>query len=254
MPTVARFNVTPMKGTALQHPGRIRLERSGVPGNRNFFLVDPAGKRISATRFGALIPVRADHDERSDRLTLVFPDGRTVDGPATPGPERLVTDMWGRDVACHVVGGEFATALSDYLDEPVRLVRCDRDGDGNDMQAITIVSLESVEELARHGDHDGPVDAGRFRMTIELEGCDPHEEDTWEGTDVRLGDAVLSVGEPVPRCGVTTRSPVTGQKDFESLKAIAAYRERIDDGLPFGVYATVREPGAVAVGDPIRPV
>ncbi len=253
MPSVARFNVTPMKGAALLHPDRVRLEPHGVPGNRRFFLVDPSGKRISATRFGTLIPVRADHDPARDELTLSFPDGRTVSGPAGPGPEGLVTDMWGRDVACHIVEGDFAAALSDYLDAPVRLVRCDRDGDGNDEQAVTIVSLESVAEVASHGGHDGPLDAGRFRMTIELAGCEPHEEDTWQGKDIHVGNAVLKVGEPVPRCIVTTRSPTTGQKDFDTLKVIATYRERTPDGLPFGIYAAVTQPGAVAVGDPIRP-
>ncbi|MEX0990655.1 MAG: MOSC domain-containing protein [Actinomycetota bacterium] len=251
MPTVARFNVTPMKGTALQHPERVQLEAYGVPGNRAFFLVDPAGKRISATRFGSLIPVHADHDGDNDLLTLSFPDGTTVSGPAAPGPEELVTDMWGRDVSCHVVEGDFAAVLSAYLDEPVRLVRCDRDGDGNDEQAVTIVSLESVAELASHGGHDGPLDAGRFRMTIELEGCAPHQEDTWVGKDVRVGDAVLRVDEPVPRCIVTTRSPTSGERDFDTLKVIASYRERTPDGLPFGIYATVTQPGAVALGDPI---
>ena len=35
---------------------------------------------------------------------------------------------------------------------------------------VTLVSLESVAELARRGEHEGTLDPGRFRMTIEIEG------------------------------------------------------------------------------------
>ncbi|RPJ14943.1 MAG: MOSC domain-containing protein, partial [Actinobacteria bacterium] len=47
MPTVARFNVTPVKSTALHHPDRIRLDDRGAAGDRRFFFVDASGKRFS---------------------------------------------------------------------------------------------------------------------------------------------------------------------------------------------------------------
>ena len=61
-------------------------------------------------------------------------------------------------------------------------------------------------------------------MTFELEGCAPHEEDTWAGRRVRVGTALLRIYGQVPRCVVTTQSPETGLKDFETLKTIASYR------------------------------
>ena len=91
-------------------------------------------------------------------------------------------------------------------------------------------------------------------MTFELEGCAAHEEDTWAGRRVRAGTALLRIYGQVPRCVVTTQSPETGLKDFETLKTIASYRQRMIDqtGLPFGMYAEVEHSGRVRVGDRIE--
>jgi uncharacterized protein YcbX len=93
-------------------------------------------------------------------------------------------------------------------------------------------------------------------MNLELEGCSPHEEDTWTGRQVRVGDAVLRLLGEVPRCVVTTHDPTTGLKDFDTLKVIAGYRS--SDGskpkIPFGMYAEVERPGTVGVGDDVEPL
>ena len=87
-------------------------------------------------------------------------------------------------------------------------------------------------------------------MLVELGGCEPHEEDTWAGRLLRIGQAVVRVGGPIPRCVVTTLDPDEGVKDFDTLKAVAAYRGvTADRDINFGVYADVVEPGMIAVGD-----
>ena len=134
----------------------------------------------------------------------------------------------------------------------VRLVVPDEPGAANDVEPITLVSLASVADLAwRSGAED--LDARRFRMTFDLEGCAAFEEDTWDGRTVRVGEALLSIGKPVPRCVVTTQDPGTGERDFPTLVAIKRARA-IPDGakLPFGVYAQVLEPGTVRVGDAVE--
>ena len=91
-------------------------------------------------------------------------------------------------------------------------------------------------------------------MLLEIEGCAPHEEDTWRGRHVRLGEAVLEIGGPVPRCATTTRDPSTGERDLDTLREIAAYRGKRDGKeIDFGVYAQVVRPGRVRVGDPVEP-
>jgi uncharacterized protein YcbX len=92
-------------------------------------------------------------------------------------------------------------------------------------------------------------------MLIDLAGCSPHEEDTWAGRRLRIGEALLEVGGPVARCATTTRDPSTGTRDFDTLREIAAYRGRRDGhDIDFGVYARVLEPGRVRVGDAVEPL
>lgn len=250
MPTVARLNVTPVKSTRLHNPDEIRLERFGAAGNRDFFFVNERGRRFSGGAKTPLLPIVAEHDAGSDRLRLRLPDGVSVEGSGAATGDGLSVDFYGRTVAAHVVDGDFGEALSRYAGTTIRLARVDTPGAANDVHPVTLVSLASVEELSRRGGRERPVDSRRFRMLIELDGCSPHEEDAWAGRRVRVGEAVVVVGEPVPRCVVTTLDPATGKKDFETLKVIRDYRGRgRDDSLEFGVYAEVERPGAIRVGD-----
>jgi uncharacterized protein YcbX len=118
---------------------------------------------------------------------------------------------------------------------------------------VSIVSDASLAELARQGNDGRPVDARRFRMLIEVAGATvPHEEDEWMGRQVAIGEAVVRVVRPDPRCVITTQDPDTGERDFPTLHVIREYRG-LRDGrkLDFGVYADVVRPGRIALGDPI---
>jgi hypothetical protein len=256
MARVAGFNVTPVKSTALQHPDRLRFDVRGALGDRRFFLVDGNGKRFSGATKAPILPVVADYDEERDELELRLPDGVVVAGRPEPDGEALFVDFYGREVPARVVDGDFTEALSRYAGHEVRLARPDRPGDALDVRPVTLVSLESVAELARQGGHDGTLDPGRFRMTIEIEGVSrPHEEDSWAGREVRVGEVLLRVGAPVPRCVVTTLDPATGRRDFPTLRVIRDYRGvNAENELEFGVYAEVLEPGEARVGDPVEPV
>jgi len=255
VPTVARLNVTPVKSTALHHPDRIRIERWGAVGDREFFILDEEGRLFGGSKLGSLVRIHADHDPDTDTLHVRFPEGIEVEAPAAGGGERLDVNFWGRPVTARVVDGPWTELLSRFSGRDLRLARVERSGDGNDVRPITLVSLASVEELARQGGADGWLDPARFRMTIELEGLGPHEEDSWIGHRVRVGTAALLVGDPVPRCVVTTQDPSTGERDFPTLSVIKRYRTALEDGeLPFGVYASVEEPGDVQLGDPVAPL
>jgi uncharacterized protein YcbX len=255
MPTVARLNVTPVKSTALHNPQRIMLERHGAVGNREFFFVGGDGRRFSGARKSPLIPIRAEYDATRDHLTLRLPGGIVVGGSAAPNGESLTVDFYGRPVLAHVIDGDWEEALSRYAGHVVRLARVDRPGDATDSKPVTLVSLASVAELSRQGGRDRPVDARRFRMLIEIDGCAPHEEDTWAGRRVRIGDAEVRVGDPVPRCVITTLDPETGMRDFPTLSVIRSYRGvSKDKELEFGVYGDVIRPGTIGCGDPVEPL
>ncbi len=248
---VARLSVTPVKSTALHHPGRIHVGPHGVAENRRFFLVDAHGRLINGSRHPELVQVRAVYKPEREQLALRFPDGSVAAGSAVTVGEPISVDFWGRPTGGRVLDGPWTSPLSAFLGEPVHLVRAGEDSGGTDDHALTFISTGSVRELARHAGRDA-VDPRRFRMLLELEGPGPHEEDTWTGRLVRVGTAIARIEGPVPRCVVTQQHPDTGARDLEVLKVIDGYRGRGADGaLDFGVYGDVEEPGTIAVGDEV---
>ena len=252
MPSLARISTTPVKSLLLHHPDELELEHFGVARDRRFYLIREDGRLLAGLHHGPLALVRANWEPEPDRLTLTFPDGRVVEGEVELA-DPVVTDFWGHRVEGRVVAGPWGEALGGFAGRAVRLVKADMPAGAIDSEPLTLVSSESVAELARQVGVD-QVDARRFRMLLEIEGCAPHEEDTWFGRHVRIGETVVEIGGPVPRCATTTRDPSTGQRDLDTLREIAAYRGRRDGkDIDFGVYAQVVRPGRVRVGDAVEP-
>jgi hypothetical protein len=91
-------------------------------------------------------------------------------------------------------------------------------------------------------------------MLFDLYGGEPHEEDAWDR--VRIGDAIVRVAGPVPRCAVTTQDPASGVPSLDTLRGIKAYRglRGEEKKIDFGVYFDVEQPGCVRVGDAVEPL
>ena len=253
MRTVGRISITPVKGFALFHPEAVELTRDGVVGDRRFLLVNADGKRLRSSLTAWPIVVSGEYDASAERLRLRFPDGAVVEGSGLGrGPTRQWDYHGGEVGRGQVVEGEWNDRLSALAGHKVRLVRPDTTV-GLREAPVTLVSRASVERLEREA--GGRVDARRFRMLFDLDGCAEHEEDSWDGRHVRFGAAVLRVGGPVPRCAATTRHPESGERDLDTLRLIKSYRGvREGKAIDFGVYAAVEQPGLVRVGDPVEPL
>jgi uncharacterized protein YcbX len=172
-----------------------------------------------------------------------------VDGEVT-------TDFYGRPVIGRLVRGPWSEALSAHVGRPVRLVRAEV-GTAVDRARgpVSMLSEASLEELRRRAGREERVDPRRFRMLIGIGGIDAHEEDEWIGRRVQVGEAVVSLREQVARCAITTQNPATGKRDFDTLRAIKAYRGvRERKQIDFGVYGEVAEPGLVRLGDSVEPL
>jgi uncharacterized protein YcbX len=247
--TVARINVTPVKGLGLHHPEAIELTERGVEENRRFYLIS-GGRLFNGKDHGRL--VRIAPEVLNGNLSLLFPDGREVAGPVELAGA-VTTNFWGRPVDGHLVAGPWSDALSDYAGANVQLVRTDEPGTGIDVHLGTVVGRASCERLA--AELGVEVDPRRFRMLLELEGTAAHEEDEWRDRAVRVGEAVVRVRGPVPRCAVTTQDPDSGAVTLDTLRGIKSYRG-LRDGkqIDFGVYFDVEGPGRVRVSDLAEPL
>lgn len=259
MATVSRISIAPVKGLALVHPDQVTLERTGVRANRRFHIVDSNGRRYNQLRNGALVQILQAYDPERDQLTLTFPDGTSADGAIALGGE-VTTDFYGRPVHGRFVEGPWSDALSQWAGRELRLIQSPPGAAVDRARGhLSLVSRASLAELGRQGRHNGAVDGRRFRMLFELDGCDAHEEDRWVTRRLRIGDALVRLRGDVGRCAITTQNPETGVPDFDTLRAIKAYRpetanEKGKMHLPFGVYGEVVEPGKVAVGDSVEVV
>ena len=252
--TVSRLSITPVRSFALQHPDSLELGPNGVADDRRYSLHTEDGRVFDATKHGPLVRIRArlDREDGRERLTLHLPNGEVISDDVKLG-EPAQLDIYDRVFTARPVLGPWADAVSAWVGRPLRLYRSERLPDEQDRYAVSIVSQASVEELARQGNDGRPVDSRRFRMLIEVAGAQtPHEEDRWMGEEVAIGEAVVRVVRPDPRCVITTQDPDTGDRDFPTLHVIKEYRG-LRDGrkLDFGVYADVVRPGRVSVGDRI---
>ena len=252
---VTRVSTTPVKGLELHHPESIEITGTGAVGDRIFYLVDDSDALFSVAKTGSLLTLRADFDE--DTQVLAISEAGVVLAEASVEQDAAHTaDFFAfRDVAGHLADGPWNELFSDRAGRRLRLVRADRRNGGVDVEPLTLLGDASTAELARTAGV-AAVDARRFRMTIDFDGAKPHQEDTWLGRWLRIGETVIEVGGPVQRCAGTTRHPVSGEIDFKTLSLIGAYRGRQDStfgmGFNFGVYARTVVPGRIAVGDELH--
>ncbi len=253
---VVRISTAPVKALHVVNPDEVDLTQAGVVGDRRFWLVDGNRRLVNGKGHPELMRVRPEWDEASRRLELAFPDGSVVAGQVEPG-ELFEAELYGTPHPSRIVPGPWQAALSEFAGEPVTLLwseggAVDR---GNDRGGwASLVSRGSLDRLGDEAGATEPVDGRRFRMLFEIDGVEPHEEDTWLGSRVAIGDAVIVPLGDVGRCVVTTCDPESGVSDFDTLKLLAGYRrDGVTEPLPFGVYCDVAVPGRVRVGDPVRP-
>jgi hypothetical protein len=93
------------------------------------------------------------------------------------------------------------------------------------------------------------LDGRRFRPNIVVGGVHQLDERTWEGRQLRIGEAVVQLHDLRGRCVMTTFDPDTQAQDMAVLRTIV----RDFDGT-FGLNASVVNEGSLSVGDPVQAV
>ncbi len=251
MARVQAIHLSPVKSLRLRAVPEAMIGADGIPGDRDFLLLDARGRVATQRQIGKLAQVESYWD--GTVLTLHMPDGAIVSGePAEAG--RAETELWGRQITGALIEGPWNAALSKLAGAPLRLLRPHAAERALDSHPVSVLSQSAVDRLGSHAGREGDLDARRFRPTLLLTDCDPHAEDEWVGREVRAGEAVLKVVRLDPRCVLTTRHPESGERDADTLRWIDQTRGRVDGDVMFGVYADVSEPGMVRVGDLVEVV
>ena len=90
-------------------------------------------------------------------------------------------------------------------------------------------------------------------MLIELDGGGPHEEDTWVGGRIALGETILRSRAGRPRCAITTHDPDTGVRDLDTLQPSSTTAACVDGkDADFGVlWGGRRSLARIRLGDEV---
>ena len=251
MAHVQAIHLSAVKSLQLQSVTEARIDRDGIPGDREFLLLDDRDRAATQRELGVLAQVSSRYD--GTVLELHMPGGEVISGEPRHG-ELAHTDLWGRAVTGPLVEGPWAEALSRLAQKRLRLMHPAAAERGLDSHPVSMLSQAAVDQLGAHAGRNGDLDARRFRPTVLIKDCGAHAEDEWVGRSVQVGEAVITVVRFDPRCALTTRHPETGERDADTLRWIDQTRGRVEGEVCFGVYADVAKPGTVRVGDTVEPL
>jgi uncharacterized protein YcbX len=121
---------------------------------------------------------------------------------------------------------------------------------------ITTNTLNRLRELYPQG----RFEARRFRPNIIVavgKGEPDFVENSWVGLSVEIGETLLLVTNPCPRCVMTTLPQADLPQDHGILRTAAQHNKpyvpALGSAMPsVGVYANVLRSGIVRRGDPVR--
>ncbi len=243
---VWRHPVKSMQGERLDEA---LVEASGLAGDRDWGIRDSAtGRVLTARREPPLLMASARTTDASV-VEMTLPGGQVVTGPG-PATDAALSEWLGRPVRlddARAEGAGVAEAFEDATDDtsPIHAFTMP-EGRFVDVAPVLLLTMASLRAGARQ--HPGGTwDVRRFRpnLLIDADG-EGWVEDEWCGRVVRVGAVELLPLAGCVRCTMITRPQPGLERDLDIYRSVAR-----EHGGTFGVWAEVRTPGVVRVGDPV---
>jgi uncharacterized protein YcbX len=247
---IVRIGFTPLKGGRHLSHDVAELALTGPVGDRSFCLVDPARRRVLRTVENPRLLQTVSH-WRHGVLSVALPAmGPVVGSPAGTG-SMLDVDYWGRVARVEVVEGPWAAACSRFLGHEVVLARPVTPSAVVYGAPVSLVTTQAMRWLSERVGRE--LEPERFRPTFVIGSGAGHgrPEETWQGRELRIGEARVLVRAAMPRCAVLDLHPGTGRRDARVLQALAESRAG-GSTVEFGVDAVVTCPGNVRVRDRVE--
>jgi uncharacterized protein len=277
----------PIKSMLGETPRSAVVEATGLAGDRAHALLDCATGKLASAKdprlWAGLLGLQASYlgDAAADApLDLERADGGRIrsDDPSvgdwlsetigrkvqliattTPPAKPAYDDVW-PDVE-GLAPQAFIDATRTSVSEagqpistlPVGLLA---PGTFQDLAPLTLMTTSSLRTAGK-ANPASRWEPDRFRPNLLLEtDGDGFLENAWIGRRLALADVVLEVIGPTMRCGMTTLAQRDLPNDREILRTLARHN-RVDFKNAgrfacLGVYASVVQPGCVAVGDRVQ--
>ena len=215
---------------------RARFDRDGIPGDRGFGVVDEqSGRVISAKREAALLTLRASM--RPGGPVIYFPDGRAL--YAEDAADAL-TELLGRRVRVERAHGD----ARPQIENEIGVFRGRAGGGFFDSSPVHLVTTSTLAHLSSL-EPSSLFDPRRFRPNIVVETDQTGEvERGWLGETLFARDVRFELSKECERCVITTHAQSELPKDRKVLETTARQTDNV-----VGIYAAVRAPGAIEVGD-----
>ncbi len=257
--TISRLFVYPVKscaGVALDHA---TLLDTGLEFDRAWMVVDTQGQFVTQREL--------------PRMALVQPELQTFDMVLrAPGmlDQRVQLDkiehpvqvtVWKDTVPAFDMGDALAQWFSDFLGQPLRLVRFHPEhrrlssaqwtgeteglNQFSDGFAVLVTSEASLAELNQRlaAAGEAPVTMERFRPNIVLAGIEAHDEDRLDELLITTaqGEARLRMVKPCPRCPIPNIDPATATSTPTVGDMLQTYRQTavVGGAVAFGMNAIV---------------
>ncbi len=249
-PYLSRIRLYPVKGLDPVEVKECEItHRGSLKGDREFALFDRNGRVISCKREKRLHRIRSRYDLKSMKIYLEW-EGK--------GYNLSLEDQKG-----------LGDLFSEILGYRVEVRRSHEGGFPDDRKAHgpTVVSRETIREIAGWFGLTEEETRRRFRANLEIEGVPAFWEDGLVGEDspgkFRIGEVEFS-GEGISkRCPVPTRNPFTGAETKGFVKLFTAKRKetlppwsprkRFEDTFyRLCVNTNVLRNGTVRVGDEVE--
>ncbi len=259
MSTLTRYPVKSMLGQLLDEAA---VGDTGLERDRWRALVDPATGYVCTAKhprlWRRLLQYSAAADGTAVRITT--PDGDVLDADDPRLVETLTADL-GRPVtmsAARPAGSQverpdpeavIARGVEAEVEAPTLEISQGNGGDTFvDHSPIHLITTATLEHLG--------IEALRYRPNLVLSGdVEAFVENSWIGRELTVGEVVLRLTLPTPRCAVPTLEHGDLGPNKKALTPLLTENRREVPGfgvLPCaGAYAEVVRPGTVRVGDAV---
>ena len=257
--TIAALVIYPVKSCAGVVVAEAVLTEAGLDLDRAWMVVDATGDFVSQRELPRMALIRPQI--KTYEIILRAPGMLALHLAIDAVEQPLRVRVWDDEVAAYDMGAVAAQWFTDFLGQPLRLVRFDPDhrrlsslkwtggieapnsfSDGFPLLVTSTASLETLNRRLTDGGHS-KVEMARFRPNLVLEGVESHDEDRLDVLRVTTETGVVELKpvKPCARCPIPNVDPVTAEPSPQVSDTLQVYRQdpRLNGAVTFGMNAIV---------------
>ena len=257
--TIAALMVYPVKSCAGVSVQEAVLTEAGLDLDRAWMVVDATGGFVSQRELPRMALVRPQL--KTFEIILRAPGMLALHLAMDAVEEPVRVRVWDDEVAAYDMGPVAAQWFTDFLGQPLRLVRFDPEhrrlsslqwtggveapnqfSDGFPLLVTSEASLADLNTRLAAAGH-AAVEMPRFRPNLVLGGVAAHDEDRLDLLRIATAEGVaeLKPVKPCARCPIPNIDPVTAESSPAVGDTLQGYRQdaRLDGAVTFGMNAIV---------------